>query len=503
MSVIKFAPTNGVVTLVDYFSPANEASLSGGDSDLGSGAALVLPDSAGSIAHPHLLVSAGKTARIYLIDRDNMGRFNSGGDQVIQELDGLSSGGQNGSYATPAFFNNTLYYIAMNDTLKAFAMSNGLISTSPPVQGSTVFGTKGSTSPTISANGSSNAIVWALQSDGQTPTTPAVLRAYNATNVAQELYNSSLMLSRDNPGNSVKFATPIVANGKVYVGAQFKFTVFGTGVFLSPPVIAPNGGVFTNSVMVSISDTSPGTTIYYTLDGTAPTTNSILYTGPFVLTNSTAVQAIATKPGALNSAVTSAGFINSSAIGTGTGLLGYYWSNVTSTAFTNIAFSTPPTLVRTDATVNFNWGNGSPDPTISSDNFVVRWTGAVQPQFNETYTFFTTTDDGVRLWVNGQLIVNHWANQSATTLSGTTALKAQQRYNIQMDYFEAGGSAQAMLAWSSPSTPQAIIPQSQLYPFSNPPPAVVLTAPTNNAPYTATASVSIAANAAAQYNPVS
>ncbi len=503
MSVLKFAPTNGVLTLVDFFSPYNEAALSGGDSDFGSGAAIVLPDSAGSASHPHLLVAAGKSGRIYLLDRDNMGRFQSGSDsQIVQSLDGLAPGGQNGSYATPAFFNNTLYYIGMNDTLKAFIMTNGLISTAAPVQGSTTFGTKGSTSPTISANGTSNAIVWALQSDGQNPVTAAVLRAYNATNVAQELYNSSLLLSRDNPGTSIKFTTPTVVNGKVYAGAQYKLSVFGLGFFLAPPTISPNGGTFTGSVTVALSEATPGANLYYTTDTTDPTTSSIPYTGPFVLTNSTLVKVKAFKTGAADSAIVSATFINSSAIGTGTGLLGYYWSNVTAAVFTTPPFTNAPTLVRTDAVVNFNWGNGSPDPSISSDTFVVRWQGMVQPQFTENCTFYTTTDDGVRLWVNGQLLIDHWVDQGPTEWSGSITLLAQQRYNIQMDYYENGGGALASLSWSSPSTVKAIIPQTQLYAVTNPPPVAVLTAPSNGAAYTASASVTLNATADALYNPL-
>ncbi len=505
MSVLKFAPTNGIIKLVDYFSPHDEAALSGGDSDLGSGAALVLPDSVGTANHPHLLAAAGKGGRIYLLDRDAMGRFNSTNDnQIVQTVTGaLGTAGQNGSYMTPAFFNNTLYYIGMNDNMKAFPMANGLIATTPSSLSGTVYGDKGSASPSISANGASNAIVWAIENDAYASSGPAILHAYNATNLAQELYNSGQNLARDNPGGAVKFAAPTVANGRVYVGAEYALSIYGVTNFLPNPLISPNGGTFTNSVTVTLSDASPGTTLYYTLDGTAPTTNSPLYSAPFVLTNTTGVQVIATKPGALRSAVTSAGFINSSSIGNGTGLLGSYWSNVTSVAFTNAGFATAPTLVRTDATVNFNWGNGSPDPTISTDTFVVRWTGAVQPQFSQTYTFSTTTDDGVRLWVNNQLIIDHWVNQGPTTWTGTIALQAQQRYNIRMEYFENGGGAQAMLAWSSPSVgPATIIPQAQLYPVTNPPPAVALIAPATNSTFTASASVTLTANAAAQYNTV-
>jgi uncharacterized repeat protein (TIGR03806 family) len=125
----------------------------------------------------------------------------------------------------------------------------------------------------------------------------------------------------------------------------------------------------------------------------------------------------------------------------------------------------------------------------------------VEPQFNETYTFSTTTDDGALLWVNGQLLVNDWADQAPTTFSGQITLAAQQRYNIVMDYYQDGGGAVAQLSWSSPSTgPMTTIPESQLYPVTNPPPAVTMTAPASGASYTASASVTLSADAAAQYN---
>ena len=502
MSVMKFATTNGI-KLVDFFAPSNAVSLSGGDQDLGSSAAIILPDSAGSVAHPHLVVGGGKTPPIYLMDRDNMGRFNgtTGTNIIVQQFNGGPSGDRN---VTPAFFNNTMYVMGQGSRISAFAISNGSFNTTP-VQTPDVFDNKGGATVCISANGTNNAIAWAIyNSGGQSPSTPCVLRAYNATNLAQKLYASDQNAARDAAGNAVKFTTPTIANGKVYVGSQYTLTVYGTAAsFVDTPTISPNGGVFINSVTVTLSDTTVGAAIYYTLDGTVPTTNSTLYVNPFVLTNSVAVTAKAFKAGSVESAPASASFINSSAVGNGTGLLGSYWTSTTSTAFTNIGFNTAPTLVRTDATVNFNWGSGSPDPSISADTFVVRWTGSVQPQFGETYTFYTTTDDGVRLWVNGQLLIDEWVNQSPTTWSGSITLAAQQRYNIQMDYFENGGGAQAQLFWSSPLTgPQTIIPQSQLYPVTNPPPSVTLTEPADGANYTAYASVSLSADAAAQYNSI-
>jgi uncharacterized repeat protein (TIGR03806 family) len=200
--------------------------------------------------------------------------------------------------------------------------------------------------------------------------------------------------------------------------------------------------------------------------------------------------------------VASASFVDTSAIGTGTGLQGDYWTNVTSAAFTNLSFSIPPTLVRTDAVVNFNWASSPPAPSIGLTNFVVRWTGTLQPEYNETYTLSADTDSGVRLYVNGRLLINQWINQPATTSSNTITLKAQQLYNLELDFFNQTGGATAQLYWSSPSTPNAIIPQTQLYSFTNPPPSVVLSAPSGGSTYTASASVTMSAGADAPYNPV-
>lgn len=145
---------------------------------------------------------------------------------------------------------------------------------------------------------------------------------------------------------------------------------------------------------------------------------------------------------------------------TGTGLKGEYFNNMTLTGV--------PALTRTDATVSFNWGGNSPDPSLPIDGFSVRWTGQVQPQYSETYTFYANTDDGVRMWVNGVPIFNDWTNHPAQEFSGTVTLLAGQKYDITMEFFENGGDAVAELRWSSPSTPKAIIPQNRLYPAAAP-----------------------------------
>jgi len=143
--------------------------------------------------------------------------------------------------------------------------------------------------------------------------------------------------------------------------------------------------------------------------------------------------------------------------GAGTGLQGVYYNGT--------ALSGTPLLTRIDPTINFDLTYHSPAPGIvPQDNYSVRWTGQVQAVYSETYRFYTTSDDGIRLWVNGVQLVNDWMNQGATEYSGTIALTAGQRYDIVIEYYEAAGDAVTKLSWSSTSTPKAIVPASQLYP---------------------------------------
>lgn len=494
-SFLRLATTSNKLSVADYFTPYNQATLQANDEDLGSGGPLLLPDSVGSASHPHLIIGAGKEGKLHLVDRDNMGHYNSANDnQIVQEV----AGAIGSAFDSPAYFNHQIYYQGDGDVMKAFAITNGVITPTPVSKSSDAFGYHGST-PVISANGLTNAIAWVIQADAYASSGPAVLRAYNAANLAQELYNSSQNLARDNPGAAVKFTLPVVAGGKVYVGAEYALSVFGPAIFLPAPVISPAGGAFTNSVAITLTNGAAGVTIYYTLDGTTPTTSSPRYTGPFNLTSNALVQAIATAAGAVNSGVAGASFVNTAAAGSGTGLAGAYYANTSSAN----PFTGTPTLWQTNAIINYNWGTNGPAPAVGGTNFTVRWTGMVLAQFNEPYYFHTTADDGVRLYVNGQLIINDWGDKtSATTTSNTLTLAAQQFYNIELDYYQKTNNAVVALAWSSPSTPLAIIPQTQLYPYTNPPPYVALASPLNGAGYTASASVTLSANAEGAYNPL-
>jgi hypothetical protein len=234
-TVLKLAP--GGQAVADYFAPANQNKLNSSDLDLGSGGVLLLPDQPGP--HPHLLVTGSKEGRIYVLDRDNLGRYDRRTDHVVQELpQALYS-----AFDTPAYFNGTVYYVGTpplnhkggGDVLKAFRVVNDTLA--PPTRGNFPYGYPGAT-PSISANGASNGIVWTLD-NGPAGGGPAVLRAYDPNDVTHELYDSTQAGSRDLGGPPVKFAVPTVANGKVYVGGSGTLTVYGLLSNLAGPTGNP------------------------------------------------------------------------------------------------------------------------------------------------------------------------------------------------------------------------------------------------------------------------
>jgi outer membrane protein assembly factor BamB len=211
---------SGPFVVADYFTMSNEVAESSADLDLGSGGGMLLPDmtDAGGTVR-HLMVGAGKDGNLYVVDRDSMGRFNSSGNQIWQELDGALP---SGIYSTPAYFNGFVFYGDNGATLKAFAVTNARLSATPASQTSTQFGRPG-TAAAVSANGTANGIVWAHENASS-----AVLHAYDATNLAHELYNSTQATGgRDSFGTGNKFITPTIADGKVFVGTTNGVAVFG------------------------------------------------------------------------------------------------------------------------------------------------------------------------------------------------------------------------------------------------------------------------------------
>ena len=181
---------------------------------------MLLPDltDAGGVVR-HLAVGAGKDGNLYVVNRDAMGRFNSASNQIWQELPGVLGGG---IWSTPAYFNGAVYYGPNGGALRAFAVQAAQLSNAPTSSTSVSFIYPG-TSPAISANGTGNGIVWAHENGN-----PAVLHAYDAGNLAHELYNSSQAANgRDQFGAGNKFITPVIADGKVFVGTQSGVAVFG------------------------------------------------------------------------------------------------------------------------------------------------------------------------------------------------------------------------------------------------------------------------------------
>jgi hypothetical protein len=221
-AVLKLSASGGALTVADYFAAPNTVSESAQDLDLGSGSPLVLPDQADAKgATRHLLIGAGKDGNVLLLDRDNLGKFNPSASTAYQILGGELPGGL---FSAFAYFNGSVYTADVGGTLKAFAVSHALLSATPTSQSTATFARPGA-SPAVSANGSSDAIVWAVSSPAGAP---AVLHAYNPANLQQEYYNSTQAAnSRDAFGNGEKFITPVIANGKVFIGTPSGVAMFG------------------------------------------------------------------------------------------------------------------------------------------------------------------------------------------------------------------------------------------------------------------------------------
>ena len=535
-TILKLSTTNGLA-VADYFTPYDQATLAAEDIDLGSCGPLLLPDSAGSVAHPHLLVGVGKSGKIYLVDRDHMGHWQNGSDsQIVESFQGI-----NGSWSPPAYWNNLLFFQASSSPMKEFSVSNASINQTPVATASASVGS-GNGSPVISANGTNSGIAWVLDNNSGNSGAAGTLYAFNALNISQMLWNSAQMGARDSTGPLTKMSTPTVAGGKVYVGGQYTLSVYGLASFLSAPVISPNGGVFTNSVMVTISNTAAGGAIYYTVDGSAPTTNSTLYTGPFILNASTKVQAIAEESGYVSSAVVSASFIDSLSLPpppwqtSDIGAVGLAGSAVYSNGVFIVSGSGGDIWNNADA---FRYVY---QPVTNGSDISARVTsqGNTDPWAKAGVMIRDSLAPGAAYGLmmitpgNGFDFQSRSANGVASggQVSGT-ALNAAPNNWVRLtrtnNTFSAYESADGV-NWTPAGTPMTFTFTNAFYyvglavtahnnnalstaafdnvtvndvSYNNPPPAVVLTGPATNSAYTAAASVTISADAAALYDTIS
>ena len=221
-SFVRASAANGTFTVKDYFTPYNESYLYSSDADLGSGGLLMLPTN--TSVHPHEIFGGGKQSYLYLVDRDNMGKFRPNDNSQIVGSFRISG---SGIHSSPAYWNGFVYIHSESSVLTQFAYNNGTISSAAVAQAAKIFNLLGA-SPSISANGNIAGIVWELDSDAyDVDRGAAILQAHDASNVAVLLYGSDQSGTRDTAGPAVKFAVPTVANGHVYTGGRQQLTVYG------------------------------------------------------------------------------------------------------------------------------------------------------------------------------------------------------------------------------------------------------------------------------------
>jgi Legume lectin domain/Chitobiase/beta-hexosaminidase C-terminal domain len=439
-SIVRVNLANGVITPTDYFTPYNQASLDGADADVGSGGVLVLPDQAGT--YPHILVQAGKQGNLYVVNRDKMTNDGShycngcsSDPEILQTISGVG-----GLWSMPAYWNGNIYLWGNGQHLKAYSITSGQVSASPTSQSGETSGFPGST-PVISSNGTTNGVVWTVESDAYTSSGPSILRAYNATNVSELLYGSNLTSGRDTLGPAVKFVVPVVTSGKVYVGTQKEVDVFGLlngETYAGTPTMTPGSGTYTQSVQVTIASATPNAAIYYTTDGSTPSTASNLYAGPITLTTSQTINAIATATGFIQSTASSNAYIISTQTAT--------------PAFTPPAgsYATSQTVAITDSTTNaviyYTLDGSTPShsspvyngPITVSNTESIRAIASAPPLNDSPVTISTYT-----ISAGGTTTINFglgFANQGCMQFNGTTDLD-DSRLQLTSGVTNQAGSA--------------------------------------------------------------
>lgn len=252
-AVVKLSSTNGALEATDYWTMDNSNLESGGDTDLGSGGLMLLPSQvdSGGITRK-LAVAAGKDSNLYVLNQESLGRYDASANATVYQV--LPGALSNGMWSSPAYFNGHIFYGSVNSVLRSFDLRNARLSSSPSSSTTVAFAYPGTT-PSVSAYGTQNGIVWAVEN-----TSPAVLHAFDAGNLATEFYNSNQVAGgRDQFGSGNKFMTPMIANGKVYVGTPNSVAVFGILPKSKAPVPDGDYSITNNGSGLLVTDyaTSP------------------------------------------------------------------------------------------------------------------------------------------------------------------------------------------------------------------------------------------------------
>ncbi len=327
-------PSNGAFPVLDYFTPFDQATLASDDVDLGSAGAVLLPPLASG---QQFFSQQGKAGTIYLVNTANLGKYcvdltpacTNDDPNVAQEIPAANPG----VWGAPAYWNGNLYWAAVNDKIRAYSFNaggSGKISTVPTSETAQIFAYVAPT-PSISSNGTGNAILWALDGPGDDSgcdggTTNCLgLYAYDATDLTHLLYTSAQAPNgRDSAGTTTKFQAPVIANGKVYIGTQSAVVAYGLLAGALPvaasPILAPPPGQYGSTQTVTLSDATAGAAIYYTTNATTPSTGSTRYTGPIAVSGSETVQAIAVANGYQASTVAGGAYLIGGAVTTAVNL---------------------------------------------------------------------------------------------------------------------------------------------------------------------------------------
>jgi Chitobiase/beta-hexosaminidase C-terminal domain len=438
-SVIRLDLTNGVPSMVlngktvgSIFTPHNQAQLSPSNQDQGSGGILLLPNSASG--GQHLMVQAGKSGGAYILNQENLGGYHPN-DTVDPEREATLRP----IFGAPAYWSGHLFFWAAAEHLRAFPFVNGIMSSTSSSISAEYSGFPGST-PVVSANDNSNGIVWNIRSDAFATQGREILYAHAASNVSTMLYSSEQDIARDNPGAAVKFVVPVVANGKVYVGAENQISVYGLlngAAQAAAPVINPASESFRTSLTVTMSDSSTGASIHYTTDGSTPDAASPTYTGPIAVTRTTTISAIATGSRLLASSVSRATYTlvtqvatpsfkpapgaytgpQSVAISTVTaGATIYYTTNGVAPTTSSAKYNGPITISSDTALKAFATAPGLTNSATASGNYTIR---AFAPSFSPAPGTYSSAQTVTLSTKTSGATIYYTTNGTAPTTSST------------------------------------------------------------------------------------